>query len=328
MIRAVLRRAAAGVPILLAVAALVFVLADAAPGSPIDGLLADRPIPPEIRDRLEEAWGSNRPVAVRCALWIGNLLVHGDLGWSSSRGMPVSGVLGGALPSTLLLGFAAFLTHVLVGLGAGLASARRPGRALDRSIGAGTLVLYAAPTFWLGVMAILFLSVAFPLFPPSSSRSIGSESWSVFARIVDRAWHVALPALVLGFGSAAGLARHVRAAVLRALSEPFCRAARARGASSRRVLLFHAFREAVPAAIAVTGLSLPFLVSGSLVVEVVFGWPGMGRVAYEAVRAEDLPLVAAATLLSAAAVVAANLLADIALVVADPRARGAVRVGT
>lgn len=321
MIRAVLRRAAAGVPILLAVAVLVFVLADAAPGSPIDALLADRPVPPEVRERLEEAWGSDAPVAVRCLRWIGNALAHGDLGWSSSRGMPVARVLESALPPTLLLGCAALLAHVLTGLGAGLLSARKPGRALDRTIGAGTLVLYAAPTFWLGVMAILFLSVLFPVFPPSSSRSIGSESWPLSARIVDRAWHVALPALVLGVGSAAGLARHIRASMLRALSEPFCRAARARGASTRRVLVAHAFREAVPAAIAVTGLSLPFLVSGSLVVEVVFGWPGMGRVAYEAVRAEDLPLVAATTLLSSAAVVTANFLADVGLAAADPRAR-------
>lgn len=321
MIGAVLRRAAAGVPILLAVAVLVFVLADAAPGSPIDSLLGDRPIPPEVRERLEEAWDTDIPVALRCGRWIGNVLLHGDLGWSSSRGMPVSRVLGAALPATLLLGAAALLAHLVVGLSAGCASARRPGGALDRVIGAGTLVLYAAPTFWLGVMAILLFSVTFPVFPPSSSRSVGSEVWSVPARVLDQAWHVSLPALVLGVGSAAGLARHVRAAMLRASSEPFCRAARARGASSRRVLLVHAFREAVPATIALTGLSLPFLVSGSLVVEVVFGWPGMGRVAYEAVRAEDLPLVAAATLLSAAAVVTANLLADVGLLATDPRAR-------
>jgi peptide/nickel transport system permease protein len=321
VIRAVVRRAAAAIPLLLVLAAVVFVLADAAPGSPIDRIVGDRPVPPEVRQRLEAAWGTDRPVLARCASWLSAAVGHGDLGWSFSRGTSVARVLESALPATLLLGAAALTVQLLSGLGLGVVSARRPNRALDRFFGSGTLVLYSVPTFWLGVMAILLFAVAFPIFPPSSTRSVGSEAWPLLPRLADRGWHVALPALVLGLGSAAGLARHVRAAMVRAGAEPFCRAARARGASRRRVLLGHAFREAIPPVLALTGISLPFLFSGSLVVEVVFGWPGLGRVTYEAVQAEDLPLVAAATLLSATAVVAANLLADIGLMAADPRLR-------
>jgi peptide/nickel transport system permease protein len=318
VIGAVARRAAIALPLLFAVAVAVFVLADAAPGSPLDRLLGDRPIPPEIRERLEAAWGTDRPVLERCFRWIGGAAFHGDLGWSTSRGAAVSRILGEGLPPTLLLGLAALCVQLAVGLGSGIASSFRPGRWLDRLLGSGTLILYAIPTFWLGVMAILVFAIDLGLFPAASSRSIGSESWPLASRAWDRIWHLSLPALVLGFGSAAGLARHVRAAMVRAVSEPFCRAARARGATTRRVLLLHAFREAIPPALAIAGLSLPFLVSGSLVVEVVFGWPGMGRIAYEAVRAEDLPLVAAC------AVVAANFLADVGLMAADPR----IRAGT
>lgn len=325
MTRAVLRRMLATVPLLIALAALVFVLADAAPGSPVDRILGDRPVPPEVRERLETAWGTERPVLSRFASWLFGALRFGDLGWSYSRGTTVARVLGSALPASISLGAAALAVQLLSGFLIGITSARRPNGWLDRLLGSGTVVLYSIPTFWLGVMAILVFAVIVPLFPPSSSRSVGAESWPWLARALDRTWHLALPALVLGLGSAAGLARHVRAAIVRAVTEPFCRAARARGASGRRVLMAHALREALPPALTLTGISLPFLFSGSVVIEVVFGWPGLGRVAYEAVRAEDLPLVAAATVLAGAGVVGGNLLADLGLIACDPRLRGTAR---
>lgn len=319
--RFLLRRLASAVPILLAVAVAVFVLVDLAPGSPLDRVLGDRPVSPEIRERLEAAWGASRPASERLLSWLADAATRGDLGWSVSRGAPVSRVLGGALPATLALGASALAVLLLTGVGIGVLGARRPGGAIDRTLGTTTLVLYALPTFWLAVMAILLFAVLLPVFPASSSRSVGSEAWPALRRGADLAWHVALPALVLGVGSAAGLARHVRGAMARAVAGRSATAARARGAGGTRVLFVHAFRNALAPVAAVTGLSLPFLVSGSLVVEVVFGWPGMGRIAYEAVLAEDLPLLAASTLLSAALVVAGNLAADLLLLASDPRVR-------
>ena len=165
------------------------------------------------------------------------------------------------------------------------------------------------------------LAVAVPIFPPSSARSIGAEGFGVAARAADALWHVALPALVLGVGSAAAIARFVRAGLARSLDEGFVRAARARGASRGRLLWRHALPAAAGPVITLMGLQLPVLVSGALVVEVVFGWPGMGRVTYDAVMAQDLPVVLAAVLLATIVVVAGSLLADLGLAVVDPRLR-------
>jgi peptide/nickel transport system permease protein len=224
------------------------------------------------------------------------------------------------LPATLALALAALLLHVVAGLLVGIASAWKHGRWLDHSLSAGALALYSLPTFWLGLMAILALSYAARVFPPSSMHSVGADGWSFGARLVDLAWHLALPAGVLGLASAASLSRFLRAGTIEALHEPFARAARARGASEGRVLL-HALRNGLLPAISLLGLTLPILVSGSLVTEVVFAWPGMGRVAYEAILSEDIPLVLASTLLSTALVVAGSLAADLLLGVADPRIR-------
>ena len=177
------------------------------------------------------------------------------------------------------------------------------------------------PTFWVGLMAVLGLSYFVPLFPASSMKSVGAEEWSLLARLADRAWHLLLPAGVLGLASAAAMTRFIRAGLLEALGQEFVRAARARGATSRRVLLSHALRHAILPVINLAGLSLPVLVSGSLVIEVVFAWPGMGRLTYDAIHAQDFAVVLAATLLAAMTVVAGNLAADIAMAIADPRIR-------
>jgi len=177
------------------------------------------------------------------------------------------------------------------------------------------------PTFWLGLMAILAFSYFLPVFPPSSVRSAGSEGWPLLSRIADTCWHLALPAAVLGLASAATMGRLVREGLLRSLGEGFVRAARARGVGGGRLLFGHALRSALLPVITLLGLSLPILVSGSLVTEVVFGWPGMGRLAYDAILAQDIPVVLATTVLTSVLVIVGSLLADIAIAVADPRIR-------
>jgi len=323
VLRFVLTRLVASVPLLLGVLTLTFVLAEGAPGRPSDLWLGDRPVPQEVRARIEAAYGLDGSPAERYVKWIAAVALHGELGWSISRGRPVAAVLASALPATLALALAALVLHVVAGLIVGVASASQHGRWLDRSLSTVALALYSMPAFWLGLMAILALSYATPLFPPSSMHSVGAESWSTARRIADLAWHLALPAAVLGLASAASLSRFLRAGTIDALREPFARAARARGASDARVLV-HALRNGLLPSISLLGLTLPILVSGSLVTEVVFAWPGMGRVAYEAILSEDVPLVLAATLLSAVVVVAGSLVADLLLGIADPR----IRLGT
>jgi len=320
VLRLVARRLLASVPLVLGVLTLTFVLVESAPGKPTDYLLGDHPVPPATRARIEAAYGLDRPPVARYLAWIGGAL-RGDLGWSLSRSRPVTQVLATALPPTVGLATLAIALQLLLGIGLGALHVARPGGPLDHALATFGLALAAAPSFWLGLMSILVFAVALPIFPPSSAHSVGSDQWSLPHQVVDTLWHAALPALVLGFGSAAIIARFVRAGLLSSLGEGFVRAARARGASSRRVIFHHALRAAAGPVITIAGLQLPLLVSGALVIEVVFGWPGMGRVTYDAVMAQDLPVALAAVLLATLLVVAGNLMADLALAAFDPRVR-------
>ena len=320
MARLLLRRLALAPLTVLGIVVLVFVLVEAAPGSPADAVLGDRPADAATRARVERTFGLDRPAPARLAAWIA-AVGTGDLGWSASRSRPVSRVLADALPATLLLSTLALAIHLASGFAAGLLSARRPGRIVDRLVQAAALALWSAPPFWLGLVAILLFAHAIPLFPPSSSRSIDAGSWPLWRRALDLLWHAALPALVLGLSSAAVLAQHVRAGLVRSLGDAFVRGARARGAGGRRAMLGHALRHAVLPAVQLAGLSLPALVSGALAIEVVFGWPGMGRVAYDAVLARDVPVVLATTLAASVLVVLGSLLADLGAMALDPRVR-------
>lgn len=321
MLRFIAWRVAAAVPLLLGILTLTFLLVEAAPGSAADLFLGDRPLAPEARQRIEAAYGLDRPPVERYLRWLTSVALHGEWGWSLSRSRPVADVVAEALPRTVALAGVALLLHLIAGTGIALLCAWRRESRLDRVLSAINLALYATPAFWLGLMAILCLCYAVPLFPPSSTHSIGSETWPAWKRIADFAWHLALPSAVLGIASAGALARHLRAGLVAALDEDFVRAARARGVAPRRVLLVHALRNGLLPTIGLLGASLPVLVSGSLVIEVVFAWPGMGRVAYDAILARDLPAILATTLLASVLVVAGGLLADLCAGVVDPRVR-------
>lgn len=321
MLGFVLKRLAIAVPLVLGVLTLVFVLLETTPGDPADLILGDRPVPPEVRERIERAYGFDAPPLERYARWMTALIFRGDLGWSVSRSRPVARLLAETLPPTLLLAGAALTLHVLLGLGLGVVSAARRGRWPDRALTLASLSLYAMPTFWLGLMAILGLSYLVPLFPASSMNAVGAEDWSLGRRLLDALWHLALPAAVLGLSSAAAMTRFVRAGLLEALGQEFIRAARARGLGGGRVMLVHALRNSLGPVINLVGLSLPILVSGSLIVEVVFAWPGVGRLTYDAIMAKDLSVVLVTTLLASLLVVVGSLAADLAMAAVDPRIR-------
>jgi peptide/nickel transport system permease protein len=312
---------AVAIPLALGVVTLVFVAMETAPGDPVDLLLGDRPVPPEVRERIAEAYGFDKPALQRYGHWLVALLLHGELGWSHSRGRPVAQALADALPATLLLAGAALVLHLIVGVLLGVVSAAKRDRWPDRALTVTSLALYAMPTFWLGLMAVLALAHWLPILPASSLHSVGYEQWPLARRIVDLLWHLALPAGVLGIASAAALTRFVRAGLLEALGQEFVKAARARGLGGTRILFGHALRNALIPVINLAGLSLPILISGSLVIEVVFAWPGMGRLTYDAIRAQDFPVVLATTLLASLLVVVGSLLADLGIAAADPRVR-------
>ncbi len=317
----VLRRLAASALLLLLLLTLTFFLLHLAPGDPAF-LVVDPRASPEVQERLEEFYGLDRPLGEQYARWLAALL-SGEWGDSFTHQRPVTAVLAGAVPPTLLLAGAALAVQYALGVGLGIAAARRAGSPADHLIRIVSLVLYSLPVFWLGLMAILALGLAWPVFPAGGLRSVGAGALPPAARLFDLLHHLALPALVLGGASSGRVARFARNSLLEVLGEDYIRAARARGLSPRRVLWVHALRNAGVPLSQLLGLSLPFVLSGSLVVEVVFSWPGLGRLTFEAIRALDYPLVLAGTAWSGILVVGGSLLADLLHGVLDPRVRNA-----
>jgi peptide/nickel transport system permease protein len=314
-----LRRLAASLLLLVLVLTTLFFLLHLAPGDPTR-VSEDFRIPPEQRERLRQIYGLNRPLPEQYLTWMGAVL-RGDWGISLSQQRPVVTVLAEAVPPTLLLASAALLVEFGVGLALGIAAARRRGSAFDHGARIASLLLYSQPVFWLGLMAVLLFSYAWPVLPASHMRSVDAAEMSALGRFFDVGRHLVLPALVLGLTQAGATARFVRASLIEVLGQDYIRAARAKGLSERRVVWVHGMRAALPPLIQLFALSLPALLSGSLVTEVVFSWPGLGRLTNTAIQTRDYPLILASTALSATLVLAGTFLGDLLLALADPRVR-------
>lgn len=329
---ALARRVVGALALLWLVVTLTFVLVRLAPGDAAALLLPPTGDAADLA-RLRATLGLDAPMPAQYARWLAATL-RGDLGASFAQGRPVRALLAEALPATLLLGglslALSFALGVLIGAVQAIAHARgdRRGRRADAAITTLTTVLYAAPSFWLALGAIaLFTAGAARWGLPAWLRlpAFGVEDpagelrgWSA---VVDRARHLVLPVTVLAAVGAAGIARYARAALLDALGGDFVRTARAKGLAPRAVYLRHALRVALPPLVVLLALALPGVVAGSVFVEHVFAWPGMGRAMVQAIAARDYPVVLGATVLYAALTLAANLAADLALPWLDPRRR-------
>jgi peptide/nickel transport system permease protein len=316
-----LRRLAASLLLLLLVLTLTFFFIHLLPGDPIRLFEGQRLTLTQQR-HLREIYGLDRPLPEQYLRWIGSV-ARWDWGTSLSQQRPVSAALGEALPATAVLALAGLGVEYALALLLGVASALRRGSALDHGVRIVTLLLYSQPGFWLGLMAILLFSYVWPVLPAGHMHSVDADLMSPAARLLDLARHLLLPALVIGLGATGGTARFVRASLIEVMSQDYIRTARAKGLSERRVIWVHGLRNAAVPLIQVLAISLPILLSGALVVEVVFSWPGLGRLSYEAIGTRDYPLILGGTALSAALVILGNLVADLLHALVDPRARDA-----
>ena len=315
----VFRRLLTLVPLVWLVVTLTFVVVQAAPGSYADTI--DNPrLSPETRAAIRAHYGADEPVFEQYLRWLG-AVATGDLGVSFMYKEPVTRVLARALPPTALLAGTGLAITLLLGLVLAVASAWRPYGWADRVITLLSLGLYGVPSFWLAGGLILVFSLLLGWLPPSHMHSVGASELGTLASLLDLLRHLALPAICLGLVGAAGTARYLRATLLDVHSSRFMLAARARGLPEWRLVWVHALRPALLPVITLFGLSLPVLVSGSVVVETIFSWPGMGQVAFNAARARDVPLILGATLVGAAAVIFGNLVSDTLYAAVDPRAR-------
>jgi len=289
------------------------------PGGP-GAAFEDPRVPQQQRQRLRALYGLDRPLPEQYARWIGGV-ASGEWGYSLSQHRPVGQILRETAPKTVLLSAAALVIEFALGLALGVAAAARAGSPVDQGLRGISLALWSLPTFWLGLMLLAAFSVELPLFPPGAMRSVDAEAWGFWRRSFDLLWHLALPAAAIGLPAAAATARFVRSTVLERLGEPFVQSARARGLSARRVLWAHALRAGLAPIAQLAGLSLAALLSGTIAIEVVFGWPGIGRATYDALVARDYPLLLAGTALSAVFVLSGSFLAEALQSWLDPRLR-------
>jgi peptide/nickel transport system permease protein len=326
-VRTLSRRLAGSVLLFLIVLTLTFVLARLAPGDPAALLVSPTASAADVA-RVRAELGLEDPMPVQYARWMGAML-RGDLGESFATRMPVTAVIGDALPVSLWLGGVSLMLTFLVGTTLGTIQAARRGGVLDTSLTVITTTVYAAPSYWLSLALVAVFTYgatvwgfpawlrlpAFGLRDPAGELSGG-------AAVVDLLRHSVLPVTVLAAVGAAGIARYARSTVSDLTRMDFVRTARAKGLASPRVYGRHVLSNALPPLVVLLALSLPGVVAGSVFVEGIFAWPGMGRAMLLAIAARDYPVVMGATVVYAAIVIAANLAADLVLPLVDPRRAG------
>jgi peptide/nickel transport system permease protein len=323
-----LRRLGSAALLLWLVVTLTFVLVRLAPGDPSAFLIAPGASEADA-SRLRAELGLDRSMFVQYARWLGATL-SGDLGTSFSSGLPVARVLRDAAPISVLLGAASLALTFLVGVPLGMLQAAKRGRATDAILTVLTTAVYAAPTFWLALALVaVFTYGAATLGMPSGLRlpafgirtpGVAMEGW---AGLMDVLRHSVLPVTILAAVGAAGIARYARTSVADVLRLDFVRTARAKGIRTRSVFGRHVLANILPPLVVLFALSLPGLLAGSIFVESVFAWPGLGRATLSAILARDYPVIMGATLFYAAAVIGANLGAELLLPLLDPRREAA-----
>lgn len=314
MLSLVLRRAAQSVPLVLLVSVLVFALLHAAPGGPLSIYLENPGVRPEDIERLRRSLGLDQPIATQYVRWLA-AFVRGDWGFSLSDGRPVAERMLERAPATLELAGASLIVALLAALPLGIRSATRRGGWFDRIGGIVSLAGVSLPVFWFGL--VLQLTVAIGLgWLPSSGRTSAFD-----VTFADRVRHLILPAMVLAAVHAAAWSRYLRASMIGILSQRFILAGEARGVPGRMLLLRHALRNAAGPLVTVVLMDAALLVSGAVVTESVFAWPGLGGLFTEALSRRDYPVLMAFLMVTSVAVIAMNLVADLVHRSLDPRTR-------
>ncbi|HYW06513.1 MAG TPA: ABC transporter permease [Longimicrobium sp.] len=325
MIGYLLKRILGAIPLLLGILTLIFFVVHLAPGDPTARLVSPN-VPPEVVEQLRRNLGLDQPIHIQYFKWLKAFLT-GDFGMSFSQMRPINEILPSVLWNTVQLTMISLVVIFVVGMLIGIVQAVRQYSIADNVLTFLALFFYSMPSFWFALMLILIFSLkantmGWPIqFPASGMTSVEYDYLTFGEQIRDRIMHLVLPATALGIGSAAGVARYMRGSMLEVIHQDFIRTARAKGLSERTVIFKHALRNALIPIVTLLGLYLPFLLSGAVLVETIFGWPGMGRAIVDAILQRDYPMVMATSFVIAAIVVAGNLLSDVLYAVVDPRIR-------
>ncbi len=315
----VVRRLFHAIPLLFCVIIFNFTLVHLAPGDPIESLIGEFPAPEVYVEEMRRAFGLDKPVHVQLLLYIRNIL-KGDLGFSFYYRQPVLLVILERVPATLQLMIPALLVSALVGVLLGIFSSRKPYSLLDNSISSFALLGYCLPVFWLGQMLMLTFSIQLGWLPSQGLRTLGADLEG-FPALTDRIAHMLLPVLALSIRHLAINARIMRSSMLEVSYEDYITLARSKGLDEKKIVTGHMLRNALLPVVTLIGVDVGFLFTGSVLVETVFGWPGIGRLMYVSIVNRDYPVLMGTLLITTALVVLTNLIVDIIYVWLDPRVK-------
>jgi len=304
MLAFVSRRLLASVGIIVGITLVTFLLSFFIPADPVR-MLAGRSATQETVESIRHELGLDRPLHIQYISYLGRL-AHGDLGRSYKRKIQVTELIRSRLPATLLLMAGAIFFELLFGLTAGILAATRRGKKTDNAAMVLSFIGVSAPQFVLGLLLLYTFAYRLNLFPLGGYGTLK---------------HLFLPALTLGITGGGWYSRMMRSSMVDVLMEDYVRTARAKGVRERSVVLVHALRNAILPIITMVGLDIGFFMSGAVVVESVFGWPGIGQLAWQAIQVIDIPIIMGVTLVAALCIVIGNFLADMALPLVDPRLR-------
>jgi len=306
----ILRRLLVSFVLLVGISFLVFSLLDLAPGNAVTVLLGSRPRTPETIRALTHEYHLDKPFFTQYWLWAKEA-VQLHFGNSVQTTLPVTDEITARLPTTLFLGAYAFILTMISGIGLGVASALKRRTSVDRGIVAFASIGLSTPAFVSGVVLLYVFAILIPWFPVFGTGS----------GFFDELWHLTLPAVALAMVSAALVVKHTRAAMTSVLDQDYVIFARARGLSRRRVLFGYALRNALIPVATIGALTLAFVITGAVLVEVTFSLPGVGSLLVQSADTQDLPMLQGVTMLMAAVIMGANLLADLLYLAVDPRIR-------
>ncbi|UCD55729.1 MAG: ABC transporter permease [Candidatus Omnitrophota bacterium] len=321
MIQYILRRLAHMIPILLGITIISFTVIHLAPGKPTDLMVQLNPkVDFEAREKLNQIYGFDKPLHIQYMSWL-RKLARFDFGRSFVDNRRVLEKIFERLPITILINVLAMTIIFLFSIPIGIKSAVRRGSIFDRTTTVFVFLGFAAPSFWLGLLLMFFFGVKLGILPVSGIVSLDFENYAVLDKVVDILRHLILPVTVASVGGLAGVSRYMRQSMLNVISQDYIRTARAKGLPERAVIYKHALRNALLPIITILGLSIPGLISGSVILETIFSIPGVGRLMVESVFTRDYNVIMAGLVISALLTLLGNLMADIAYVYADPRIR-------
>lgn len=307
--------------LLLAVLVLNFSLMHMAPGDVADTIAQSAGgADPEVMEAIRQDYGLDRPFLVQLGWYIGGVLRF-DLGYSFFFNEPVTKLILQRLPATLLLVFSAQILALLVGVVLGIYSARKPNGILSHFVTFFALFGYSAPVFWTGILLLIAFSLNIPLFPVAGMRDVTIEG-GFLVRALDVGRHLVLPMITLASIFLALYSRLARATMIETLGSDYIRTAKAKGLSQRQVVYKHALKNSLSPVVTLAGLQFSAVVSGAVLVETVFSWPGLGTLAFQSIVARDTPMILGILFFSALVVIVGNLLTDLVLRRIDPRVGG------